>query len=113
MERNNDITINKSIIGQRLTDLRKSKGLTQAKLSEILDLWDSKSYGKYEQGKSIPPIEKVIILAKLYNVTTDYILLGTSPSTSEKITSLLENCDSEFQEHAYHVIATLIYEFSK
>lgn len=57
---------------QRLKDLREDNDLTQDKLVKILKMHKT-TYTNYEQGKREPPFELIIKLAKLYNVSIDYI----------------------------------------
>lgn len=56
----------------RLRDLREDMDLTQDQLVKILEMHKT-TYTNYEQGKREPPFELVIKLAKLYNVSIDYI----------------------------------------
>lgn len=56
----------------RLKDLREDHDMTQQKLVEILEMHKT-TYTNYEQGKREIPFELVIRLAKLYNVSLDYI----------------------------------------
>lgn len=56
----------------RLRDLREDNDLTQTQLIEILKMHKT-TYTNYEQGKREIPFELVIRLAKLYNVSIDYI----------------------------------------
>jgi len=57
---------------RRLKDLREDHDLTQNQLVEILNMHKT-TYTNYEQGKREIPLELVIRLAKLYNVSIDYI----------------------------------------
>ena len=57
---------------RRLRDLREDNDLTQDQLVEILQMHKT-TYTNYEQGKREIPFELVIRLAKLYNVSIDYI----------------------------------------
>lgn len=56
----------------RLRDLREDADLTQDELVKILGMHKT-TYTNYEQGKREPPFELIIRLAKLYNVSIDYI----------------------------------------
>jgi transcriptional regulator with XRE-family HTH domain len=56
----------------RLRDLREDMDLTQDDLIKILKMHKT-TYTNYEQGKREPPFELIIKLAKLYNVSIDYI----------------------------------------
>lgn len=68
----------------RLRDLREDADLTQAELVKILGMYKT-TYTNYEQGKREPPFELIIKLAKLYNVSIDYIAgLTNQPTPLEK-----------------------------
>ena len=56
----------------RLRDLREDCDLTQDQLVKILGMHKT-TYTNYEQGKREIPFSLVIKLAKLYNVSIDYI----------------------------------------
>ncbi len=56
----------------RLRDLREDKDLTQDELVKILQMHKT-TYTNYEQGKREPPFELIVKLAKLYDVSIDYI----------------------------------------
>lgn len=57
---------------RRLRDLREDHDLTQNQLVEMLKMHKT-TYTNYEQGKREIPFELVIRLAKIYNVSLDYI----------------------------------------
>ena len=65
--------INLKQIGMRLKDLRVKHNLTQREVAGILNITSS-TYSKYENGKLVLSFSKLIGLAKLYNVSADYIL---------------------------------------
>ena len=57
---------------RRLKDLREDHDLTQQMLVDLLHMHKT-TYTNYEQGKREIPFELVIRLAKLYNVSIDFI----------------------------------------
>lgn len=61
------------MIGERLYDLRKDRGLSQDELGEILNI-NKHSISSYERGRSEPPDEIKIILAEFFHVSVDYLL---------------------------------------
>ena len=67
----------------RLKQLREKAGLTQDELAKKLNLTQS-TIAYYENGKKMPTLENAMIIAKLFNVTLDY-LLGLSADEKEKI----------------------------
>lgn len=64
---------------RRLKDTREDKDLLQKQIAIILGI-TRQQYGLYESGKRIIPLDKLILLAKFYNTSTDY-LLGITDET--------------------------------
>lgn len=56
----------------RLRDLREDADKTQKDIAEVLGTSQS-YYAQYERGKRSIPFERIVELAKYYNVSTDYI----------------------------------------
>lgn len=63
-----------------LAQLRKSKGLTQQELSQILGL-SSSSVSMYENGNREPSFETLEAMADFFNVDMNYLMNGPYPST--------------------------------
>ena len=57
---------------QRLRELREEKELTQTEVAGYLFV-SQRTYSDYENGKIRIPVEALIILAKIYDVSMDYI----------------------------------------
>ncbi len=66
--------MNKNCLGEKLRRFRKRAGMTQDEVAIYLNLTRS-AYTYYETGKSEPSLQSIVTLAKLYNVTTDEILM--------------------------------------
>ena len=58
---------------QRLKSIRQKNHKTQKEVAEILGM-TTNAYQKYELGKLEPNLTKLVILADLFNVSTDYLL---------------------------------------
>lgn len=58
---------------QRITDLRKEHNLTQQNVADLLHC-QREVYRRHEKGIREIPISSVIVLAKYYNVSVDYLL---------------------------------------
>lgn len=65
------------MIGERLAEIRKDHGDTQAVLADRLNVSLS-SIRSWEQEKSSPPHELLVKICKLYRVSADYLLGLTS-----------------------------------
>lgn len=59
-------------IYQRLKDLREDAEMNQEQVGKIIQTTGN-YYGDYEKGKRDIPTQRMIILAKYYNVSMDYI----------------------------------------
>ena len=57
----------------RLKDLREDSDITQTFLANYLHVKQN-TYSQYENGQRQIPIELLIILAKFYNTSIDYIV---------------------------------------
>src|SRR5690554_1193047 len=60
-------------IGERIYNLRKEKGLSQEQLANKLDV-SRQSISKWELGESNPELVNIVELAKVFDVSTDYLL---------------------------------------
>lgn len=63
----------KEIWGQRIKELRKEEGLTQTQLATATGLSQS-AITAWEVGTNSPTAMAIVILAKYFGVTTDYLL---------------------------------------
>ncbi len=57
----------------KLKELREENNFTQSQIAEYLNIKQN-TYSQYENEKRHLPIDVLIKLAKLYNVSTDYLL---------------------------------------
>lgn len=104
----------------RIRQLRESRGWTQKYLGEKLNIKDS-AISKYETGRAALSDETIVILTKLFNVSSDYLLfLSDTPNVNEStIPTNLHNEDKEYihlfnyyeqltSEHRYLILAQMI-----
>jgi len=68
------------IIAENLTALRKANGFTQIELAEKLNYSD-KSVSKWERGETVPSVEVLTEMARLYAVTLDYMVCEHADET--------------------------------
>ena len=57
----------------KIRDLREDNDLTQAEVAKVIKT-TQQQYSKIETGRSDITGEKLVLLAKFYNVSADYIL---------------------------------------
>lgn len=63
-----------NIIGNNIKRLRKSRGLTQQQLADIVGAKTYTTITKWEKGDNTPQGKDLIVLSKYFNVTVDSIL---------------------------------------
>ena len=63
----------KTIIKERLKELRKENGYTQKQVAKILNKSET-GYASWEQGLAEPGLCDIISLCELYGVTSDYLI---------------------------------------
>ncbi len=68
---------------ERLKTLRKEIKMSQSDIGEILGIMQT-VYSRYERGAGTIPVEHLLKLADLYNVSTDYILGRTNQRGSDE-----------------------------
>lgn len=61
------------VVYQRIQELRKKRGLSQARIGEVLGM-NQRTYAHYEAGDREIPSEVWIALADFYEVTVDYLM---------------------------------------
>ncbi|WP_027622947.1 helix-turn-helix domain-containing protein [Clostridium lundense] len=89
-------------ISERLQQLRKLANYSQEQLADTLGV-SRQAISKWESGQSNPDINNVIKLSGIYNVSTDYILIGKEPN-SESIENKTET-KCEVQKKTYSPIS--------
>ncbi len=76
------------MLSNKIKELREMRGLTQADIAKSIGLTRS-SVNAWEMGLSVPSTPYIVELAKLFEVSTDY-LLGLEKTASLDISGLDE-----------------------
>ncbi len=71
------------IFSKRLKDMRRDNGKTQEDMAKLLNIRRS-TYGEYERGKIMPPVDKIKILADYFGVSVDFLMGNTNFKTHEE-----------------------------
>ena len=62
------------LLAEKITNLRKKLGWSQEELAHQLDV-SRQAVSKWESGMSIPDMNKIISMSRLFGVSTDYLLI--------------------------------------
>jgi len=88
----------KELLGARIKELRKAKGLSQEKLSEKVGI-DSKHLSRIEVGKSYPSLDTLEKIANALHVEIkdlfEFIHLSPSKELPDSISKLLKEADED------------------
>ena len=63
------------ILADKIINLRKREGWSQEELADRLGV-SRQSISKWEGAQSIPDMKKILAMADLFGVSTDYLLTG-------------------------------------
>ena len=74
-------------IHEKIRELRKEKGWTQAELAKKLDMHPV-NMTKLEQGKNMPSADTLIRLSDIFNVSIDYLL---SDEVQKRVSTMLKD----------------------
>lgn len=76
------------MVAARIKLLREQRGMTQTELAKRLGITRS-SVNAWEMGISVPSTQYIVELARLFKVSTDY-LLGVASSATVNVSGLTE-----------------------
>ncbi len=62
------------MIGDKILALRKNASLSQEDLASSLNI-SRQAVSRWETGEAVPETDKIIQLSRLFNVSTDYLLI--------------------------------------
>ena len=71
-------------LSSKIKALRKEKKKTQQNLADLLNVRRS-TYGEYERGKILPPMDKLKVIADYFGVTVDYLIGNEEANNQEEI----------------------------
>jgi transcriptional regulator with XRE-family HTH domain len=85
-------------IGDKIIQLRKQNGLSQSVLAEKIEA-SRTIVGNYERNSNTPSIEMIIKIAKVFNVSLDYLIgEGQLSSYDKEVLKRIEDIDQLDQE---------------
>lgn len=83
-------------LGKKIFNLRTNQGWSQEQLAEKINV-SRQAISKWESDQSLPDIDKIITLAQLFNISTDYLLTDQTNKTKNTTLNYLdENVAKQF-----------------
>ena len=70
-------------LGEKILDLRRRNAMSQDVLAEKLEV-SRQAVSKWERDEAMPETDKIVRMAQLFRVSTDYLLLDGEPQQQEQ-----------------------------
>lgn len=70
-------------LGENIYKYRTEMGLSQGALADALEV-SRQSVSKWENNSSVPELDKLMKMSKLFNITLDELVMGKSPDAPEE-----------------------------
>lgn len=106
--------MNMNEIAAFLQSLRKSKGLTQRELADMLNV-SNKTVSKWENGLGIPEMSTLLLLSDIYGVSVDDILRGSKKMKKsddlpiERFQYIIQKTKHQYINHMILCFGTLLF----
>ncbi len=86
-------------IGNRIRQLRRDQGITQAQMAMKLNISD-RHLRRIEAGEKGPSIDILVEIASLFNVSLDYIIMDKQPQSDlkKKLRALIQGLSELAEE---------------
>lgn len=101
-------------IGERIIQLRKQKNLSQAELADQAEV-SRTIIGNYERNANTPSIEVLLKLARVFDVSLDFLIgegdLSSFDKDLLKRIQDIERLDSDTKQHLFFLIDNVIQNF--
>ena len=79
-------------VGNKISTLRRQKGLSQKQLAEILMI-SPQAVSRWEQDENMPDLDNIVQLSKIFDVSTDYLLKDPEIVDADDIPRTDENSE--------------------
>lgn len=101
----------KELLGARIKEIRKARGLTQEQLAEMIDV-EQKHVSRIESGKNFPTIDRLEKIAAALNVPLmgffDFLHLEEADAGVVDLEAMLMELDGNSRKIAYRLIRATI-----
>lgn len=88
--------------GEKLLKLRSDAGFSQDKLAEMLEV-SRQSVSKWERDEAMPDTDKIVLISKIFSVSTDSLL-----KDEDEIKTAGEGADDEVKEETAQIISDAV-----
>jgi len=101
----------KELLGARIREIRKSRGMTQEQLAEVINV-EQKHVSRIEVGKNYPTIDRLEKIAEALDVSMmtffDFMHLDDATEYEKNMEVMLKDLDGESQKLALRIMQGII-----
>ena len=94
---------NKKLLGKRIKEIRKSKGLTQEQLSEMIDI-ETSSLSGIESGRFYPSLHVLEKIAQVFDVELIEFFKFSTVNLDEEIVKIIDKQDKKNKQLIYKLL---------
>lgn len=94
----------KKAVGARLKEMRRRRRLTQVELAAKLDYSSERQLQRIENGETSCSVDKLMEIAQILEVTTDYLLFGIIEVQEGRFQKCLANKTEKQVEYLYRLL---------
>jgi len=104
------MSVDFKLIGRRIKETRKSKGITQAELAELIGM-SAPYICHIETATKQASLMALVLIANALNITVDTLLNGNQTSDLAEyridIVNLIDDCNSDERRFIYEMVVAL------
>ena len=92
---------------KRLKELREGKGLRQSDMAKLCGI-AVPSYSNWEQGRALPPLAQIPVLARFFGVSADYLLGISKQDATERLVERMQSLPEKSQRIVLALIEDML-----
>ena len=98
----------KKAVGERIKAIRVRNGMTQSRLAEELDYTSERQLQRIESGETSCSVDKLMELAQILGVSTDYLLFGYESAYRDDMEKYMSGKSDREKEYICRVLDAVV-----
>ena len=98
----------KKAVGERIKAIRLRNGMTQSRLAEELDYTSERQLQRIESGETSCSVDKLMELAQILGVSTDYLLFGYEGACRDDMEKYMSGKSGREKEYICRVLDAVV-----
>lgn len=95
-------------VGERIKAIRLRNGMTQSRLAEKLDYTSERQLQRIESGETSCSVDKLMELAQILGVSTDYLLFGYESACRDEMEKYMSGKLGREKEYISRVLDVVV-----